>query len=181
MMKVNMFTFIVLLLSCNSIKNGKKMDEDLNIRFVNISNLMSFEAFEKAKGFILKCGDRGKKLFRNYDNDNPHYEFVNFDVFLGSDIGQRNINNDPNISDFNEFTIADWHSKLSRNSNIVYYKLVIVRPGDIKNKKQWIIEGMKENEVYLVDFDDNELELMKNNLQYYLKQIEKEINTLNKK
>ena len=82
MIKVNIFTFIVLLLSCNSIKNGKKMEEDLNIRFVNISNLMSFEAFEKAKAFILECGDRGKKLFRNYDNNNPHYEFVNFDVFL---------------------------------------------------------------------------------------------------
>lgn len=86
--------------------------------FTNITYLITLEEFEKTKEFILEKGD--KMTYRNYDNNNPHYKFSDFDVFLGADIGQRNINNDPKISNFNQLTISDW------NSDIRYYELIIV-------------------------------------------------------
>ncbi|WP_157814136.1 hypothetical protein [Olleya sp. Bg11-27] len=75
------------------------------MNFTNVSDVISFEEFEQIKAFILKNGD--KMIFRNFDNNNPHYKYVNCDVFLGADIGQRNINNDPDISDFNQLTIKN--------------------------------------------------------------------------
>ncbi|QXP58452.1 hypothetical protein [Olleya sp. HaHaR_3_96] len=136
------------------------------MNFTNVSDVISFEEFEQIKAFILKNGD--KMIFRNFDNNNPHYKYVNCDVFLGADIGQRNINNDPDISDFNQLTIKN------RKANIKQYELIIVRKGDLNAEKQWIKKGMEEEQIYLVDDYDKGLELLKNNLPNDLKQIKDE-------
>ncbi|MGD1842842.1 MAG: hypothetical protein ACFB0B_18375 [Thermonemataceae bacterium] len=135
------------------------------INFENISNLVSLEAFEQIKTFVLRNGDR--QTYRNYDNNNPHYQFEDFEVFLASDIGQSNINNDPKISDFNQLTIADWEA------DIRYYTLIIVREGDLEANKVWVKSGMQEKQVYLVDTSHKGLTIMKDHLQKYIKQINK--------
>ena len=137
--------------------------------FANITDLMDSEAFEKTKAFILENGD--KMTFRNFDNHNPHYKFSNCDAFLGADIGQRNINNDPRVSDFNELTIVD------RNAVIQYHHVIIVRKGDLAAEKVWIQKDMKEGHVYLLDMYNSGLEAMKSSLQQYLNQIRKTITT----
>ncbi len=137
------------------------------INFIEISNLISFDEFEQIKNFILEKGNT--KTYRNFDNDNPYYQFENFDVFLGADIGQQNLNNDPEISNFNQLTISDWES------DIIYYEIIIVRKGDLKEGKAWIEEGMKEEQVYLVDVYGKGLFLMEKRLPNYLKQIREEV------
>ncbi|WDF58267.1 hypothetical protein PQ462_16245 [Flavobacterium sp. KACC 22758] len=108
--------------------------------FQKITNQFSVEDFEKVKRFILKKGKR--KTYRNYDNNNPFYDFGKFQSYLGSDIGQQNINNDPKLSDFNELTLKD---------NNHYFKILIVRKGDTQALKKGIQNGMLENQVYFVD------------------------------
>lgn len=171
MKQVISFTLSIILLNCSSTKNiiDKNLDEQMN--FTNITNQIDANEFEKIKKFILNNGD--KMTYRNFDNNNPHYKFENCDIFLGSDIGQKNINNDPQISDFNQLTIADW------NSDIKYYELIIVRKGSLKENKAWIKKGMEDNQVYLLDNYDKGLKLMKKQLQDYLKQINKEITATN--
>lgn len=137
------------------------------MKFANVSHLMSYDEFEKAKDFILINGDR--MTYRNYDNNNPHYHFDNFDAFLGADIGQGNINNDPAMSDFNQLTIVDWES------SIQYYNLIIVRKGDLAQGKAWIMTGMVEGEVYLWDYYDKGLDVMKGYLPVYLESIQKKV------
>ncbi|WP_308993734.1 hypothetical protein QLS71_015130 [Mariniflexile litorale] len=139
------------------------------MNFKNITSQIDTNEFEKIKTFILKNGD--KMTYRNFDSNNPHYKFENCDAFLGSDIGQKNIHNDPEISDFNQLTIADW------NSDVKYYELIIIRKGSLKENKAWVRKGMKENHVYLVDDDGKGLELIENNLPNYLKRIKEEINS----
>ncbi|MBT6567328.1 MAG: hypothetical protein HON19_00270 [Flavobacteriales bacterium] len=163
---------ILFSTSCSSQKAVLKRNKDLSMDFTNITYLITLEEFEKTKEFILEKGD--KMTYRNYDNNNPHYKFPDFDVFLGADIGQRNINNDPKISNFNQLTISDW------NSDIRYYELIIVRKGDIKTKKARIKKGMNEERVYLVDVYGKGLELMEKKLSNYLKQIKTEITAANK-
>lgn len=133
--------------------------------FTEISDIVSFKDFEQMKEFILEKGD--KMTYRNFDNNNPHYKLSNFDLFLGSDVGQKNIYNDPKISDFNQLTITD------RSADIKYYEIIIVRKGDLKAKKDWIKKGMDEEQIYLVDVYSKGLKLMRNNLSSYLKQIKK--------
>lgn len=135
--------------------------------FEDISDLISMMEFEQIKNFVLKNGNR--QFYRNIDSNNPHYKFEGFDVFLGADIGSRNINNDPDISDFNDLTI------MTMNSSVIYYNLIIVREGDLKNNKAWILDGMKENKVYLVSTYNKEMEVMKKNLPKYLAQIKSKI------
>ncbi|WP_343618727.1 hypothetical protein [Flavobacterium sp.] len=108
--------------------------------FLKITNQFSVDEFEKVKGFILEKGQR--KTYRNYDNHNPYYDFKKFEAYLGADIGQQNINNDPQLSNFNELTLKDDNQ---------YYKILIVRKGDIQASKKWILKGMQENEVYYTD------------------------------
>ncbi len=164
---INLFLISVCCLSFNNTKYLKEQTMIRDKNFVEISSLISFDDFERLKNFILKVGD--KKTHRSFDCDNPHYRFDNFDVFLGADIGQRNPYNDPEISDFNQLTIYD------PNSSIMYYELIIVRKGDIKNNKYWIEDGMKEGKVYLVDVYNKGLATMKNNLPAYLEQMTKEM------
>ncbi|WP_276381827.1 hypothetical protein [Flavobacterium sp. H4147] len=108
--------------------------------FLKITNQFSIDDFEKVRGFILEKGQR--KTYRNYDNHNPYYDFKKFEAYLGADIGQQNINNDPQLSNFNELTLKDDNQ---------YYKILIVRKGDIQASKKGILNGMQENETYYVD------------------------------
>ncbi|MCU0654808.1 MAG: hypothetical protein MUF64_05810 [Polyangiaceae bacterium] len=58
----------------------------------------SAETFLAIKRFILAKGDR--QTFGNMYNHNPHHAFDGFDAFLIPDVGQKNINCDPALSDF---------------------------------------------------------------------------------
>jgi len=135
--------------------------------FINISNKLSLDDFENIKNFVLEKGDT--RTYRSFDNDNPHYSFEFFDVFLGSDIGQKNMNNNPEKSDFNELTIADW------DSEIQYFTIIAVRNNDIKNKKEWFLDGMKEESIYLVDHNNIGIETLNKKLSKYLKSIHPEM------
>lgn len=125
-------------------------------QFVKITNQFSVEDFEKVKSSILKEGNR--KTYRNFDNNNPYYDFKKFAAYLASDIGQQNINNDPKVSDFNTLTLKDEDQ---------YYEIIIVRNGDIKAKKKGIVNGMLENEVYLTDYSQNDLHIIPSELIIY--------------
>ena len=161
-------TLSMIVLKGSSTKNVSDKNLKQQMNFKNVTNQIDTNEFEKIKKFILKNGDR--KTYRNFDGKNPHYKFENCDIFLGSDIGQKNIYNDPEISDFNQLTITD------QNSDIRYYELIIVRKGSLTQNKAWIRKGMEENQVYLVDNYDIGLELMAKNLTDYLKRIREEIN-----
>lgn len=165
LMKILLLT--TLLFACNTPEAKMKNNTTMNKNYEDVSDLISYDEFEQIKNFILEKGD--KKTYRNFDGNNPHYKFGTFDVFLGADIGQRNINNDPNISDFNQLTIMDWKSEYT------YTELIIVRDGDLKNNKKWILEGMEEGKVYLVDVRNNGISNLKNNLPKYLEKIRERI------
>ncbi|ADV51287.1 hypothetical protein Celal_4043 [Cellulophaga algicola DSM 14237] len=158
---------MVLLFACKSVKSTSKNNENLSMNFIEISKVIPPGKFEEIQRFLLKNGDR--RTYRNFDNHNPHYTFSNCEVFLGADIGQRNSNNNPAISNFNQLTITDYDSALR------YYELIIVRKGDLEAEKAWLKEGMEEEQVYLVDIYGKGLVLMKKNLSVYVEQIEKEL------
>ena len=132
------------------------MNSKAHNHFLKITNQFSVEDCEKVKNFILKEGNR--KTYRNFDNNNPYYDFKKFAVYLGSDIGQQNINNDPKLSDFNTLTLKD---------DDQYYEIIVIRTGDIKAKKKGIVNGMQENEVYLTDYGRNDLDKISNQLIIY--------------
>ena len=64
------------------------------------------EAFERIKRYILALG--GRRTYCNMYNANPHHRFATFDAYLTPDVGQRNINCDPELSDFDEIVVQDW-------------------------------------------------------------------------
>lgn len=149
-----LLVFVVLISFSNL--SAQKMTSKTQNQFVKITNQFSVEDFEKVKSFILKEGNR--KTYRNFDNNNPYYDFKKFAAYLASDIGQQNINNDPKVSDFNRLTLKDEDQ---------YYEIIIVRNGDIKAKKKGIVNGMLENEVYLTDYGRNDLDKIPNQLIIY--------------
>lgn len=126
------------------------------MHFIKITNQFSAEDFEKVKSLILKEGNR--KTYRNFDNNNPYYDFMKFEAYLASDIGQQNINNDSKVSDFNVLTLKDEDQ---------YYEIIVVRTGDIKAKKKGIVNGMQENEVYLTDYSQKDLHIIPGQLIGY--------------
>ncbi|MCF6361170.1 MAG: hypothetical protein L3J29_10475 [Cyclobacteriaceae bacterium] len=133
-------------------------------KFVDITKDFSIQEFELVKNFILEKGDR--RFYRNYDNNNPHYDFKNFQVYLNAEIGQKNLYNDPEISDFNEITIHNG------NADIQYYTLRIVREGDIENKDIHVDSGMKVNHLYLMNTYERNLKVMRIDLMnIYLPEI----------
>ena len=131
--------------------------------FENISYLISPEEFESIKEFVLTKGDR--QTYRNFDNNNPHYKFEDFDIFFNAEIGQRNINNDPKISDFHEMVIADWEA------DIRYYHLVIVRENSQNIFQKGVYPGMQTGNVYLLDVYQEGLENLKIKLPDFLQEI----------
>lgn len=148
--------FLPLIICSPQVKSQNMNFNQTN--FQKITNQFTVEDFEKVKEFILKKGNR--KTYRNYDNNNPFYDFGKFQSYLGSDIGQQNINNDPKLSDFNELTLKD---------NNHYFKILIVRKGDIQASKKDIQTGMLENEVYFVDNYQIEFNKISDLLTNYLK------------
>ncbi len=161
--KISLFCFMAIgHFGDRGVISSPKQDKSVNYK--NVGDHISYDEFERIKLFILSHGDR--KTFRNFDNNNPHFQFDHFDVYLGADIGQRNINNDPRASDFNQLTIVN------HNADIQYYELVIVRKGDLKADKYWIQEGMEEGSVYLVDRDEIGLPNLERELADYLKIID---------
>lgn len=120
----------------------------------------SIEDFELAKAFILNNGDR--QTYRAFDINNPHYSFEGFEAYLNAEIGQKNTTNDPTISDFNEITIRDI------KANPQYYTIHVVRIRDSSKKDITIQEGMRKGRVYLLNPYENDLEVMKINLNGYL-------------
>ncbi|MCF6279053.1 MAG: hypothetical protein L3J14_01765 [Flavobacteriaceae bacterium] len=153
-------TLLYILLNITLLfSQNKNMDE-----FIEITDILSITEFEKIKNFILKKRDR--KFYRNYDNNNPHYHFDDFHAYLNSEIGQRNLNNGPEISDFNEITVHDW------SGDIQYYIIRIVRKGDVKNELISIGIGIRE---------DNSIYKMKESSVYLLNPYKKDINLTLKK
>lgn len=161
------FIFALLSVGCNPSKTMSTENPPIKKNFVNITTLVNEQEFEDIKHFILQYGDQ--RTYRNIDNNNPHYQFGAFDAYLASDIGQRNINNDPTRSNFNQLTLADYEA------SIRYYELVLVRKGDLKAQKFWLREGMEERRVYLVDVYGRGLELMERQLLQYLQTIRQEM------
>ncbi len=134
---------------------------------VDVSDSFSPADFEKVKHFIFAQWDR--VTYRNYDNSNLHYRFSNCDVYLGVDIGQVDIINDPEVPDFNEMTFVDWEN------DIGYCSIISFRSGDVKAEKAPLLDGMKENHVYVVEYYRKGLEKMKKKLNTYFIQMIKEV------
>ncbi len=67
------------------------------------SDVLTPHNFLCIKEFVLAYGDR--QTYCNMYNNNPHYQFEDFSVYLDPERGQFNINCDPNLSDFNEIVI----------------------------------------------------------------------------
>ncbi|AUP78121.1 hypothetical protein C1H87_05070 [Flavivirga eckloniae] len=149
----------------------KNIKENQSPKFVEITEMLSFYDFEKIKHMALDSDC--SFIFRSIDSNNPCYDFGNFKIYFGAD-DSRNINNDPNISDFNELTIYD------TNSRIQYYKIIIVRKGDIAARKNWLWNGMEDNKIYLVDTYEKGIDKLVKGLPLYLDIIKKSL-AVNKK
>jgi hypothetical protein len=120
--------------------------------FIDVTDYFSLDQFEVLKEKILKNGD--KQTYRNYDNQNPHYVLNGVDLYLNAEIGQKNINNDPELSDFNEITVSD-------SINRMNFTIRIVREKDFENKQIYIHEGMEKNRIYLMNHYKNINEALK--------------------
>lgn len=133
---------------------------------MNITDCFSASEFEKIKTFILQNGDR--QTYRNFDNHNPHLRVAGFDVFLNASVGQRNINNDPGMSDFNQITIRDNND----NNNSIYYTLQFVREGDIENPDIYVPDHFQSNNVYVLNYYGERIKKMRDDLvSYYFPKI----------
>lgn len=151
-------SMIPLLILFGISKTTSQTMDSSQADYSKISDQFSVKDFEAVKSFILEKGNR--KTYRNYDNNNPYYNFGKFQVYLGADTGQANINNDSKVSDFNEMTLKDDNQ---------YYKILIVRKGDIDASKKGILNGMDEDEVYFVDAYQAGLDKNLDVLSSYLK------------
>lgn len=165
MKKAMILIIIFVVCACTNSKE-EVVEEVTSNKYVEITGTFSLNDFEVAKAFILNNGN--KETYRSFDGNNPHYSFNGFEAYLNAEIGQKNINNDPTISDFNEITIRD------RNADPQYYIIHIVRKGDSANKDINTSEGMKEGKVYLLNPYEDDITLMKKNLTNYLETIKKE-------
>jgi len=70
---------------------------------VELKTFFNVENFTLIKKFILEKG--GKETYCNKYNTNPHYKFEIGDVYLNPEGGEKNINCDPEQSDFDELVI----------------------------------------------------------------------------
>jgi hypothetical protein len=70
-----------------------------------MADVLTVEAFQRIKQMILRDGDR--RTYCNMYNRNPHIEVDGFHAYLNPLGGQRNINCDPERSDFDELVIQD--------------------------------------------------------------------------
>jgi len=159
---------------------GLAYDEYIDIvvskkAFLEITNELAVAEFEQIKNFILK--NKGRQTYRTFDGNNPHFAFIDFDLYLGADVWKTNMDNDPDISDFNELVIRVNHHAAPMNyGTINYYAIIIVRKGDVDRGKPRILEGMKEDKVYLVDLDEVGLDKLQKQLPSFLKTIRERMN-----
>ena len=129
--------------------------------FLDITYMMNYNDFENIKTYILLNGDR--ETFCNMYNDNPHYSFEGFEAYLNPEIGQLNINCDPELSDFNEIVIRD------QNSDPQYFHILIVRNGDLENEQIARKESnMIEGKVYLLKYYEYDLDKMAEKVRMYI-------------
>ncbi len=123
---------------------------------ITVSDLLSPDNFERIKNFILKKGFA--RTYCNMYNNNPYYQFADFNVFLTPSSGQQNINCDPALSDFNELVIQNFKDGVS-----IYYPIILS-------------DATYLSTVYLEN--DRSIEEMKKNLEtVYLKEILEKINS----
>ncbi len=95
-------------------KDGLSTTATTDVKKVTPSNtVVTAAAFRKIKSLVLAKGDR--LTYCNMYNDNPHFSFKDFDVFLNPDTGQENINCDKQKSDFNYMVL--------RTKTMAYYHL----------------------------------------------------------
>jgi len=143
-------------------KNGKWINDGRTlIPYRDITQILSVSNFESIKKYILKNGDR--QTYCNMYNDNPHFSYGYFHVYLNPEIGQANIDCDPQKSDFNEIVIRD------QNSEPQYYYLHIVRLGDLENEKIIKVDTrMKENRIYILNPYKNDLNIMEDSVKSYI-------------
>ena len=97
---------------------------------------VTVEAFLKIKSLVLTQGDR--QTYCDMYNDNPHYAFKDFDVFLDPDTGQGNINCDKQKSDFNYMVFR------TEKSSCFDLRLNTSKPSE---RRVEILHGAKEAEV----------------------------------
>ncbi len=136
--------------------------------FLDITYLISYHDFEKIKAYILSKGDR--QTYCNKYNNNPHYSFPGFEAYLNPEIGQRNINCDPALSDFNEMVISD------RRSDLPYFHLLMVRMGDLENERvARNVAGTMEGKIYLLRYHDNDLAGMAEKVKPYIREMLKSV------
>ncbi|HPE76219.1 MAG TPA: T9SS type A sorting domain-containing protein [Draconibacterium sp.] len=168
-----LITTISLLFYICILANGRSINyvpvDTVQFEFRDITHIVSVDSFESIKTFVLTNGDR--ETYSNMYNDNPHFHFEEFELYLNPDIGQANINCDTSKSDFNEVVIKD------QNANPQYYYVHVVRKGDLTNAQIHTFEGMVEEKVYLLNFDNNNMDSMINNVSQYIEIIEKEVTT----
>ncbi len=67
--------------------------------------LLTATNFAVIRQFILRDGDR--QTYCNMYNHNPHLAGLGFDVFLDPADGQKNINCDPELGEFDTIVISD--------------------------------------------------------------------------
>lgn len=151
---------------------GNSVAMDIKLQYLDITQRLSLNEFEDIKNFIIKYGDR-ESYCAMYSN-NPHYSFNGFEVYLNPEIGQGNINCDPEISDFNVIVIKDLDEYPQ------YYYIQIIRLSDLDNKYIFTYEGMLENKVYLLNLDSVNLAVLEDNAYNYLEMIKNEIFGTNK-
>lgn len=161
-----LFILFLLFFVAMCLNSCKKSDQNqLNIsskEYLDITQDFSLLEFESIKNFILEKGDQ--QTYSVMYNNNPHFSFDGFESFLNPETGQRNINCDPKVSDFNEIVIR------VKNADPQYFHLILVKQGDTQNKEIFftVPEWMKENKVYLLNPYGKDIDLMKQNLNRYL-------------
>lgn len=161
-MKIILLMIPIFILCC--CKN-KDLDENISNKYIEFTDNFSFQEFESVKDFILKNGDR--QTYCNLYNNNPHYSFNGFEAYMDPETGQENMNCDPKISDFNQIVIRD------QDTNPQYYRLLIVREGDLENGKIFfsVPAGIEERKIYLLNPDEEDVALIKKNTLEFIETI----------
>ena len=163
-MKKLLFILVVLMfIGCD--KEEKEIGSD---DYRSVSYALNTNEYEEIVSYILTKGDR--LTYCSKYNNNPHFAFEEFDVYLNPEVGQRNINCDAELSGFNELVIQNF------NASPQYFHLVIVRSGDLNDEQiENIAAGMKEGEVYLLNDEAHGLDEMEKAVISYLNTIKKEM------
>lgn len=169
-MRFTLLVFFVLLPFFMKAKVSFAAADTEQLQFRDITHIVSVDLFESIKTFVLNKGDR--EAYSSMYNDNPHFTFNEFELYLNPDIGQLNSDCDTSKSDFNEIVIRDIYA------NPQYYFIRIVRKGDIANEQIITYEGTSEEKVYLRNSNDHDdMDSMVNYVSQYVEIIKKEVTT----